>query len=180
MRRIWLLVGPSGSGKTTVGQWMNTQGIKELVSHTTREPRPGEVPGVTYYYCSKGEFDVVEKIEETVYAGNYYCLSKKEVEDKLSGNQDVFTVVDCNGAEQIKEKYPEETRVIFVFAPKHLLIQRMQARGDKMEAIVSRIENITKTNEINKGLALADYCIVNRNSKVDTLRQLKGILHYCN
>ena len=56
--RLFVVSGPSGAGKGTV-----LSKVRELrpdlgltVSATTREPRAGEVDGVSYHFLSEAEF----------------------------------------------------------------------------------------------------------------------------
>ena len=55
-----IISGPAGSGKGTVVQELIKlhPEIKLSISATTREPRPGEVHGKSYYFISKNEFDL--------------------------------------------------------------------------------------------------------------------------
>ena len=55
-----VLSGPSGVGKGTVRKAIfdsNDNDFQYSVSMTTRQPRPGEVNGVDYYFVSKEEFE---------------------------------------------------------------------------------------------------------------------------
>ena len=56
--RLIVLCGPAGVGKGTVLGRVRAQhpGIWLSVSATTRQPRPGEVDGVNYYFMSEREF----------------------------------------------------------------------------------------------------------------------------
>lgn len=172
-------MGPSGSGKTTLGQWLKQQSIPELVSTTTRASRPGEIPGIHYNFVSREEFDTLDKIEQTEYVGNKYCLTRQEVENKLAQYGEVFAVVDKNGLRQIKEQYPALVRGIFIYTPKHLLIKRMVARGNDMNFIVERINNAEHEGEMLENIDLADYCIINKSTFEDATHQLTGILENC-
>lgn len=82
--RPLVVCGPSGSGKSTLlnrllAEHPNKFGFS--VSHTTRNPRPGEVNGVHYHFT---DVDSIEKainrgdfIENATYSGNMYgtrCL----------------------------------------------------------------------------------------------------------
>ena len=54
-----VLCGPSGVGKTSImrmltDEFQNSFGFS--VSHTTRNPRPGEVDGADYHFVSKDTF----------------------------------------------------------------------------------------------------------------------------
>jgi guanylate kinase len=55
------------------------------ISHTTRDPRPGEVRDQDYYYVSMEEFeDLIEKggfVEHAKFGGNRYGTSRKMIED---------------------------------------------------------------------------------------------------
>lgn len=55
------------------------------VSHTTRNPRPGEVHGEDYYYVSMQEFeDLIVKegfLEHAKFGGNRYGTSKRMIEE---------------------------------------------------------------------------------------------------
>jgi guanylate kinase len=55
-----VIAGPSGVGKGTIiqkllEQFPNSFGFS--VSHTTRDPRPGEENGIHYNFVTKGEFE---------------------------------------------------------------------------------------------------------------------------
>lgn len=163
MKKIFVLVGPSGSGKTTLGEHLKSKGIPELVSHTTREMRKGEIDGVTYYYISKEEFDALDKIEYSEYAGNFYCLSRQEVEDKLSKYNYVFAITDIHGVQQIKKHYPQETVSIFIDVTFDEMVERMKERGDSKENIASRVAHAIISDELENG-KYCDYII--RNDKL--------------
>lgn len=55
MYKIVALIGESGSGKDALMQSILSSAptsFNEIISHTTRPKREGEVEGVNYYYCS--------------------------------------------------------------------------------------------------------------------------------
>lgn len=162
-KRIFLLLGGSGSGKSTLGAYLKELGIAEMVSHTTRPAREGEVEGVSYYFIDKSTFDKLDRIEETQYpkdTGYFYCLSASEVTSKLSTQDTVFAITDRNGVEQIKKRYPNETRVIFVYITLEEMKKRMLLRGDAPEKVNIRLENAKETGEL-ENYDIADYVIEN-------------------
>ena len=58
------LIGPSGAGKTTLGRELIKIGVPELVSHTSRDVRDGEIDGVSYYFVKEDTIiDMIEKNE---------------------------------------------------------------------------------------------------------------------
>lgn len=160
-KRIYVLLGGSGTGKTTLGIYLKELGIPEIVSHTTRKKRPGEIEGVTYYYVSKDEFDKIEKIELVEYAGNYYCISKKEIENKLKQSDKLFVICDINGLKQLKKHYPEEVRVIYIYLPLDEMEGRLRKRGEDEETIQKRLNKAVESGELNN-IVHADYVIINK------------------
>ena len=62
--KLFVLSGASGVGKSTVLSLVMAQrnDLSFSVSATTRQPRPGEVEGVSYYFVSKETFeDMIQK-----------------------------------------------------------------------------------------------------------------------
>jgi len=51
--------GPSGAGKGTICSALREQfpNIQYSISMTTRDPRPGEVDGVNYYFADNARFE---------------------------------------------------------------------------------------------------------------------------
>jgi guanylate kinase len=83
-----VLSGPSGVGKGTLYKMLldrHPGSFATSVSHTTRNPRPGEVHGEDYYYVSMQEFeDLIVKegfLEHAKFGGNRYGTSKRMIEE---------------------------------------------------------------------------------------------------
>ena len=52
-----ILSSPSGAGKTTLVNLLSKlDNFKVSISHTTRQPRPNEIPNKDYYFVSDDEF----------------------------------------------------------------------------------------------------------------------------
>ena len=171
---IYLLLGPSGTGKTTLAQYLKELGIPELVSHTTRLMRPGEVQGKTYYFVKFEDFEQIEMIEQTKYNHHLYGTSKQEVERVLSSSGSAFAIVDRHGIEQYKAIYGDLVKTIYVWVPAELAIERMIRRGDDEDSIVGRIRHAFRSGEFDN-LDIADYCIVNKDLEA-SVRQLEAIM----
>ncbi|NDC19641.1 MAG: guanylate kinase, partial [Microbacteriaceae bacterium] len=91
VNRLTVIAGPTAVGKGTVVRWLLAQdpNIQVSVSATTREPRPGEVHGESYYFVSNEEFDHMirdgELLEYAVVHGqNRYGTPRKPVEAALA------------------------------------------------------------------------------------------------
>jgi len=113
MAKLFILSAPSGTGKSTVAVKLLKQleGIRKVVTATTREPRPGERQGVDYLFMSVEEFERgIEKgmfLEYASVYGNYYGTPKDQVERNLSEGVDSLLVIDVQGAFRVKEMFEE-------------------------------------------------------------------------
>lgn len=132
---IVTVTGPSGSGKTVLSHLLRDQGMKPLVSTTTRAPRQGEVDGVDYHFVTrefffeelaKGKF--MENIE---YNGVLYGVSVKEAEDAFEKNIPAVLVAEPHGVQQIAKCSQErgwECFRVFVDNPTDVLAGRLLNR----------------------------------------------------
>ncbi len=83
-----ILSGVAGAGKDTVRKELmkRIEKATSIPSYTTREPRADDVPGETYCFISKEEFQ--QKIEEgefyeyDIHHDNYYGTSKRILDEK--------------------------------------------------------------------------------------------------
>lgn len=175
-KTIYTFLGPSGSGKSTLVNLLKSYGIPELVSHTTRKPRQGEVEGVNYYYVTLEEFEKLEMVERVVYSGNHYCLSKNEVNKKLDKYDKVTVVVDRVGVEKLKQIYGDMVKVIYVYCNEDTLYQRMLDRGDSPEQARKRIEYLHEEGELNN-INLADYVVCSDKHSLDVSAEM--VRYFC-
>lgn len=117
--------------------------VKELISHSTRDPRPGEVDGITYYFVTEEEFSKLLKVEETEYAGKHYCLSENELMS-IPDNTWGIVIVDQNGAKTINEfvkAHPHDYTMtsVFLSVDPYISKHRMEERGDSDESVHKRL-----------------------------------------
>lgn len=159
--------GPSGVGKGTVCAKL-LQAEKNLrisVSHTTREPRDGEIEGVNYFFKSRQEFE--RNIENSAYLewakvfDNYYGTPRDFVEDNIAQGLDILLEIDTQGASQVKKSYPEGV-FIFLLPPSYEALKaRLEGRKTETpEKIKKRLGEFR--NEIRRS-PMYDYLVVNDN-----------------
>jgi guanylate kinase len=147
MANLFIISAPSGCGKTSLVKALLND-ISDLcvsVSHTTREPRPGEVGGENYHFISKDKFnDMCAEgafVEHAEVFGNYYGSTKESIDKELQQNKDVILEIDWQGAQQVKKSVAALS--IFILPPtKNALLSRLQGRGqDSQEIINKRMSN---------------------------------------
>ena len=136
--KLFVVSGASGVGKSTVLKHLMAERSNLLfsVSATTRDPRPGEVEGVHYYFITQEQFEeMIRKdafLEYDAHAANYYGTPLDQLEEKLERG-DVILDVEPAGAKIVKQKRPEAI-LIFVMPPSvEELERRLRSRGDTAE-----------------------------------------------
>merc|ERR1711874_368237 len=140
-----VLCGPSGSGKSTVmKKLMSAYGefFGFSVSHTTRNPRPGEEDGKDYHYVSKEKMqeliDNKEFIENATFSGNMYGTSKKAVQDVLDSGKICILDIDVQGVKLVK-KTDLKPRFVFIKPPSmDVLEKRLKDRGTETEESLAK------------------------------------------
>ena len=161
-----VLSGFSGSGKGTIMKELMRRYSEQYalsISATTRNPRPGEVDGVEYFFRTKEEFERMierdELIEYAKYVENYYGTPKAYVEEQLAAGKDVILEIEIQGALKVKEKFPD-TVLMFVTPPSaEELKKRLVGRGtEEMSVIESRL---SRAVEEAQGIESYDYLVVN-------------------
>lgn len=161
-----VISAPSGSGKGSVIEGLLKNDSKNRwlsVSTTSRPIRENDIPGKTYNFVTKEEFE--KKIEEgyfleyTKYAGNYYGTPKEFIGDKLKAGIDVILEIEIEGANNIKKLIPEAL-FIFIMPPSiKEMAKRLRNRGtDSKEKILERFHTAYK--EINE-VTRYNYVVVN-------------------
>ena len=133
-----ILSSPSGAGKTTLVNLLSKQDNFEIsISHTTRQPRPGELANKDYYFVNLDEFKRLINNEEFLeYAkvfNHLYGTSRSPVISNLQKGKNVIFDIDWQGTRQIRNKKLNYKLItIFVLPPsKKELINRLVKREKK-------------------------------------------------
>jgi guanylate kinase len=178
---LLIISSPSGAGKTTLTRKL-LEAFPDLtfsVSHTTRAPRTGEVPGQDYHFVDRTNFrEMVGREEFAEFAevhGNLYGTSLAEL-DRARAQRKTGIVfdVDHQGARQIKARLPNAVGVFILPPSLDELRRRLETRAtDSAEVIQRRFEKAL--HEIEHYLFF-DYLIV--NDKVEeAAARLRGIVY---
>ena len=141
-----IVSAPSGAGKTSLlrAALPEMDWCELVVSHTTRDCRPGEVDGEDYHFVSEDRFlEMVNEgqfLEHANVYGNYYGTSKSAIESIIARGNDAVLEIDWQGAQQVRKLY-DEHQSIFVLPPsRQSLMERLTSRAkDKLSVIERRM-----------------------------------------
>ena len=147
--KLVVITAPSGCGKGTV-----LKRLFELdkddefilsISMTTREPRHTEQNGVDYFFVSRDEFEQLisqnQFIEYAQFNNNYYGTPKQFIEDCISNGKTVFLEIEVQGAEKVREAFPESVSIFILPPSLEELEKRLRGRmTDSPEVIERRLK----------------------------------------
>lgn len=142
--RLVVLAGPTAVGKGTVEAKLfeDHPEIWLSVSATTRDPRPGEVDGVNYFFMTEQEFLDKEASGEfletaVVHGVHHYGTPAAPVKEHLAAGIPSMLEIDVQGVHKVRERAAEVgLNPIFVFlAPPSFeeLVARLKGRGTETE-----------------------------------------------
>lgn len=165
MGKIILITGPNESGKSTLAKILEEKhGIKEVISHTTRAPRSGEVDGVNYHFVSHKKFKKIPMVEAVEYDGNFYGTFVKGIQEALSSDKPCCIVAELEGCRKLKQFCGEENMYqVFIYCNKGVLKKRMSNRGDSREKIKNRL--VLYERDMQEKYE-SDYCILNHGPMI--------------
>ncbi|ETS62216.1 hypothetical protein PaG_03792 [Moesziomyces aphidis] len=180
-KRPIVLSGPSGVGKSTLlkklfEEFPNSFGFS--VSHTTRDPRPGEVRGQSYHYVTRDEFEALVQqgafLEHAQFGGNRYGTTAKAVADVSTegvkgadGSTDARRAIldiDAQGVKLIKANHPSLNPIYIFISPPSFstLKQRLTGRGtETAESVHKRLTMAANEMEYARQMGAHDWIIVN-------------------
>lgn len=162
---LFIISGPAGSGKGTVVKALRSlmPSLALSVSATTRQPRPGEAEGVSYYFKSRSVFEKMiadgEILEHTEYMGNYYGTLSSEVRRCLDEGLDLVLEIEVEGAGQIKKLYPDSVAVMLIPPDSCTLEARLRGRGTETEEVI--VGRLARAREELSMASSYDYIVVN-------------------
>ncbi len=159
-----VISGPSGAGKGTVVNRLISEGNFALsVSATTRQPRPGEEDGVSYFFKTKEEFkqmiDNNKLLEYACFCDNYYGTPAEYVSTKMAEGNNVILEIEVQGALQVKKNKPDAILIFLIPPTLRELEKRLTERGtESPEVIAKRLARAEEEMELTDKY---DYIVVN-------------------
>ena len=138
--KLIVISGPSGAGKSSICRILLEQLPRAVwsVSVTTRRRRRGDVPGESYEFVSREEFDRRRAagmfLEWAEYCGELYGTPRAMIEEAIRGGASVVLEIDVQGGAQVAKRMPESIR-IFVMPPDMASLKaRLEGRRTEAQA----------------------------------------------
>ncbi|CAJ1060638.1 PREDICTED: guanylate kinase-like [Xyrichtys novacula] len=179
-----VLSGPSGAGKSTLMKRLmkEHEGVFGFsVSHTTRNPRPGEEDGKDYHFTTReAMLEGIENgdfIENAEFSGNLYGTSKAAIEDVQAQNLICILDVDIQGVRRIKETDLNPIYISIQPPSMEILEKRLRDRQTETEeSLQKRLEAARIDMELSKEPGVFDVVIINDDLE-RAYEELKEILN---
>ena len=177
---LFVISAASGTGKTTLLSRLlkEEKNIAQIITHTTRPMRPGEISGEDYHFVSKEIFDELQDknllVESAKVFGLDYGTAKASVDKACENNKDAIINIDYQGAQSFRKTFGAQVVSIFLLPPSwDVLEKRLRSRASDSEEVIQRRLNFAREEISHHGLF--DYCLINDDLE-HTLRNLKIII----
>ncbi|XP_076133711.1 uncharacterized protein LOC143115782 [Alosa pseudoharengus] len=171
-----VLTGPSGAGKSTLLKRL-MQDYEEVLSHTTRNPRPGEEDGKDFHFTSR------KKMQEGINNGDFIENAefsgkiKSAIEDVQAQNLICILDVDIQGMKNIKETDLNPIYISIQPPSMEILEKRLRDRQTEADDSLEKRLDAARTDMelIVKEPGLFDLVIINDDLE-EAYKKLKSAL----
>jgi guanylate kinase len=178
-----VISAPSGAGKTTlVNLLLRAQPrMVQVITCTTRPPRPGERDGVDYHFLTAADFlkrvQAGNFIEHATVFGNSYGILKSDLLDPLRAGRDALLNIDVQGAATVRTQAandPELRRaLVTIFLTTTsiaVLAERLKKRGTDAAAVMEKRLAVAR-HEVSQWRNF-DYLLISGTPQEDVRRAL--------
>lgn len=183
-----VFAGPSGVGKGTLSKLLFKRFPEQFglsVSHTTREPRVGEIDGEHYHFVDRKEMNRAilagKFIENAEVHTNLYGTSIDAIRTVSEGELGRICLldIDIEGCKQLK-KVGLNTRGIFVLPPSiKTLKNRLRGRNSETnETLAIRLAVAEKEMKYGRQIGNFDAVIVNDELDVAFEKVVENVLKW--
>ena len=162
---LYVVAAPSGAGKTTLVRMLleSEKRVQLSISFTTRAPRPGEQNGREYHFVDvetfRGMIERQEFLEWAEVHGNFYGTSKSRIAEQLAAGSDVLLEIDWQGAQQVRQQFPEAIGIFILPPSMEELTRRLTGRGTDAPEVVER--RLAAAQAEMRHVGEFDYVIIN-------------------
>ena len=154
-----VLCGKSAAGKNFLLNELINQGMKRVITYTTRPMRYGEEDGVDYHFIPEQLFEKVKSDNLFAETAEYHgangdtCKYGSAIRYYETTNDSVI-ILNPDGIKQIKNQNIPVV-VIFLDASEESRMQRLKMRGDDKDEVKRRME--TDDKDFADIALIADY-----------------------
>lgn len=165
---LFVLCGPSCAGKDSLITKLleSRPDLAKVTTSTTRPPREGEVPGKSYHFFERADFESAknkgEFLETAAYGEDLYGTTKQAVADVYESGKLPVLILDVQGVKTVSDKSP--IAVVFIMAPIETIEKRIRATRPP-EQVEKRLSIAKK--EIEIGLNF-EYCLNNEDGALES------------
>jgi guanylate kinase len=176
---LFIITAASGAGKTSLVKELLAKDsqVKLSVSHTTRQPRPGEQNGVHYHFVNEAEFLQILNaggfLESADVHGAKYGTAQSGVDTALQAGNDVILEIDWQGAAQVRHIYPQSISIFILPPSLEALEQRLNNRGQDSSEVINK--RVAAAHEEMRHVVEFDYVTINDSFDV-ALQDLLAII----
>ncbi|MDE2389371.1 MAG: guanylate kinase [Betaproteobacteria bacterium] len=162
---LFIISAPSGAGKTSLVRALlqSDLNLSLSISHTTRPPRAGETNGCDYHFVAVEIFKQMllrgEFIESAEVYGNFYGTSQQWINQAIASGQDILLEIDCQGARQIQQIFPQAVSIFILPPSADALATRLKSRAQDDSGVIQK--RLAAAREEISHLAEFDYIIIN-------------------
>lgn len=177
---LYIVAAPSGAGKTTLVRRLLAEdsAIRLSISYTTRAPRTGEENGREYHFVDVATFKQMiaqgDFLEWAEVHGNFYGTSKSWISSEMAAGRDVLLEIDWQGAQQVRQHFPQAIGVFILPPSLEVLAQRLRGRGTDAEEVIAR--RLAAAGEEMRHVGEFDYVIINDDLE-QALADLLAVSH---
>ena len=176
-----VLSAPMGTGKDAIirGLLKKFPKATKLVTTTTREKRPEDTEGKTYFFITKDKFKelIAEDalVEYNFLNSNYYGIQKTHLQEFLKNFPLIFAQIDVHGREHLSELGINHTSFFILPENLEILRKRAEIRGGMTTEVINERLQIAQA-EIQQADKY-DYQIVNYEGKLtETIETIAKII----
>jgi guanylate kinase len=165
-KQFIVITGPTCGGKTTLKETLlslSGDALAEVVTTTTRRPRPGESNCKAYRFCTKARFARMVRdgklLEWVRYDGHYYGIELDALEAVRVSDADGVAVVTVEGLAALEAWCAQsDVQIIRVLAtaPADELLRRFECRQDA-DDVATRRRRETLAREVERTIELSRF-----------------------
>lgn len=177
-----IIAGITASGKNTVTQYIqDTTDYKQVVTHTTRQPRPGEVSTQNYHFISEEEMLKMMANKafvevQTIHGDTVYGISIAAYQGVANSGHKPLLIIDVQGVEEISRYVPELRPVFLLPANFDDWMSMLEKRGRMSHSERLRRMHSARA-ELEKVLQRENFFLVINRDVPSTAKDVLGGVH---